>query len=84
MKHKLLPKVGVAKYWWVPQMVNELAYYTLMMFSLGLQQRFDKIDKNLLLKALAKNLVIDSLGRAINKLLVGAALFTASRQQVGS
>ena len=46
-----------------------------------LQQR---IDKNRLLKALATNLVIDSLSRAINTSLVGAALFTASRRQVGS
>ena len=51
---------------------------------LGLQQRIDKIDKNRLLKALATNLVIDSLSRAINTSLVGAALFTACRWQVGS
>ena len=46
-------------------------------YILGLQQRIDKIDKNRLLNALATNLVVDSLCRAINKLLVGAALFTA-------
>ena len=50
--------------------------------SLGLQQRIDKIDKIRLLNALATNLVVDSLCRAINKLLIGAALFRAS--QVGS
>ena len=53
-------------------------------FRVGLQQRIDKIDKNRLLNALATNLVVDSLCRAINKLLIGAALFTASRRQVGS
>ena len=50
----------------------------------GLQQRIDKINKNLLLKALATNFVIDSLSRAVNTSLVGATLFTASRRQVGS
>ena len=42
---------------------------------LGLQQRIDKID-NRLLKALATNLVIDSLSRAINTSLVGTELLT--------
>ena len=42
------------------------------------------IDNNLLLKAFAMNLVIASLSRAINSSLVGAALCTASRRQVGS
>ena len=54
------------------------------MITIGLQQRIDKIDKNRLLKALATNLVIDSLSRAINTSLVGPALFTASRRQDGS
>ena len=52
--------------------------------AVGLQQRIDKIDKNRLLKALATNLVIDSLCRAMNTSLVGAALFTACRRQLGS
>ena len=70
---------------------NNLRYYHLkkpskhlLLLYLGLQQRIDKIDKNRLLNALATNLVVDSLRRAINKLLIGAALFTASRRQVGS
>ena len=68
----------------VDYFVSRFVYNIKTGLVLGLQQQIDKIYKNRLLKALATNLVIDSLSRAINTSLVGAALFTASRRQVGS